>query len=40
MNCWLDGQVHAFEFFGSVSALVVPGNEKTGITKAHRYVPT
>jgi transposase len=39
MNCWLDGHVHAFEFFGGVPALVVPDNTKTGVTKAHRYDP-
>lgn len=39
MESWLDGHVHAVEFFGGVPALVVPDNTKTGVTKAHRYDP-
>ena len=36
---WLDAHVHMFEFFGGVTAITVPDNEKTGVTNACRYEP-
>jgi transposase len=39
MEAWLRAQVHAFEHFGGIPALVVPDNTKTGVTRAHRYDP-
>ena len=39
MESWLGAHVHAFEYFGGITALVVPDNTKTGVTKAHRYDP-
>jgi transposase len=32
--------VHAFEFYGGVSACIVPDNLKSAVTKANRYDPT
>jgi transposase len=32
--------VHAFEFFGGISASIVPDNLKSAVTKANRYDPT
>ena len=37
---WIACHVHAFEFFGGVSEIVVPDNLKSGVTKASRYEPT
>lgn len=36
---WLDAHVHMYEFFGGVTEITVPDNEKTGVTKACRYEP-
>lgn len=36
---WVAGHVHAFEFFGAVSEIVVSDNLKSGVTKAHCYEP-
>jgi transposase len=37
---WIACHVHAFEFFGGVSEIVVPDNLKSGVTKASKYEPT
>ena len=39
MAAWLHAHVHAFEYIGGVTALTVPDNTKTAVTKAHRYDP-
>ena len=36
---WLDAHVHAFEFFGGVTAAVVPDNLKAGVSKPNFYEP-
>jgi transposase len=37
---WIGSHVRAFEYFGGVSAAVVPDQLKSGVTKACRYEPT
>ena len=37
---WISSHVKAFEFFGGMTALVIPDNLKSGVIKADRYVPT
>lgn len=39
LGCWIGSHVRAFEFMGSVPALLVPDNLRSGVTKAHRYEP-
>lgn len=36
---WIGAHTGAFEYFGGVSALLVPDNLKSGVTKACRYEP-
>ena len=36
---WIEGHIHAFEFFGGVSELVVPDNPRTAVNRACRYDP-
>ena len=36
---WLASHVRAFEYFGGTTAIVVPDNLKSGVTKACRYDP-
>ena len=36
---WIGAHVRMFEYFGGVSALLVPDNLKTGVNKACRYEP-
>lgn len=36
---WIQGHVHAFEFFGGVPQVVVPDNTKTAVSHAHLYDP-
>jgi transposase len=36
---WISAHIHAFEFFGGVSEILVPDNTKTGVTKPCRYEP-
>jgi transposase len=36
---WIKAHVHAFEFFGGVSQILVPDNLKAGITNPCRYEP-
>ena len=39
MEAWIQGHIHALEFYGGVPTLVVPDNTRTGVTKACRYDP-
>jgi transposase len=39
LQCWLGSHVRCFEFMGSVPALLVPDNLRSGVTKSHRYEP-
>jgi transposase len=39
MESWIRAHENAFAFWGGVSALTVPDNTKTGVTKACRYDP-
>ena len=36
---WIGSHIRAFEYFGGVSALLIPDNLKSGVTKACRYEP-
>ncbi|MGH7442833.1 MAG: Mu transposase domain-containing protein, partial [bacterium] len=36
---WVSSHERAFNFFGGVTAIVVPDNLKSGVTMAHRYEP-
>ena len=36
---WIDCHVHAFEFFGGITTLLIPDNPRTGVTRACRYEP-
>jgi transposase len=36
---WINGHVHAYEFFGGVPRLTIPDNPKTAVIKACRYEP-
>jgi transposase len=36
---WIMAHVRMFEFFGGVTAMVVPDNLRSGVTKAHHYDP-
>ena len=36
---WLDSHVRAFEYFGGCTAIVVPDNLKSGVSRACRYDP-
>jgi transposase len=36
---WIAGHVHAFTAFGGASAIVVPDNPRTAVTRPHRYEP-
>jgi transposase len=36
---WIQSHVRMWSYFGGVSAIVVPDNLKSGVTKAHRYDP-
>jgi len=36
---WITAHVHAFEFFGGVSELIIPDNLRSGVSKASRYEP-
>ena len=36
---WTEAHVHAFEFFGGVTAITVPDNLKSGVTSPCRYEP-
>lgn len=34
---WLNCHVHAYEYFGGVTRLLIPDNLKTGVAKNNRY---
>ncbi|MCY7417224.1 MAG: IS21 family transposase, partial [Chloroflexi bacterium] len=36
---WISAHVHAFSFYGGCTAIVVPDNLRSGVTRAHRYEP-
>ena len=36
---WIRSHVHAFQFFGGVTQILVPDNLKAGVTHPHRYEP-
>ena len=36
---WIAAHVHAFSFLGGCTALIVPDNLRSGVTRAHRYEP-
>jgi transposase len=36
---WIGSHVRAFTFFGGVTAVLVPDNLRSGVSKAHRYEP-
>ncbi|MTW88363.1 IS21 family transposase [Virgibacillus dakarensis] len=37
---WITAHIHAFQFYGGVTRIVVPDNLKTGVVKASRSEPT
>lgn len=37
LESWLSCHVHAYEYFGGVTRLLIPDNLKTGVTKNNRY---
>lgn len=39
LDSWLVAHVHMYEFFGGVTTITVPDNEKTGVINACRYEP-
>ncbi len=39
LRCWIKGHLFAYEYFGGVTAIVVPDNTKTAVTSPCRYDP-
>lgn len=39
MGSWIDGHVHAFEYYGGVTPIIVPDNCKTAVTTPGLYDP-
>jgi len=39
LQCWISSHVHAFEYFGGVTEIVVVDNLKSGVSRACRYEP-
>jgi transposase len=39
LESWINAHVHAYQFFGGVSRLLIPDNLKTGVAKADWYSP-
>ena len=39
LDCWIGAHIRAYEFFGGVTAIVVPDNVKSGVKLACRYEP-
>jgi transposase len=37
---WVNAHIHAFEFFGGTTRLIIPDNLKTGVETSHWYSPT
>lgn len=38
-ECWTTAHIHAYEFFGGVTKVLIPDNLKTGVEKASWYTP-
>jgi transposase len=36
---WITAHIHAFEFFGGVTQMILPDNLKTGVVKASSTAP-
>jgi len=36
---WIKSHIHAFEFFGGITQIIVPDNLKSGVTSPSRYEP-
>ena len=39
VESWITAHIHAFEFYGGVTRIIVPDNLKTGVTKSSRTDP-
>jgi transposase len=39
LPCWIQSHIHAFEFFGGVTEILVPDNLKSGVIRPCRYEP-
>lgn len=39
LHDWIEAHIHAFEHFGGVSAIIVPDNLKSAVSRACRYEP-
>lgn len=39
LKSWIDGHVHAFEYFGGVPRIVIPDNDPAAVNKADYYDP-
>ena len=39
LPCWIDGHVHAYEYFDGVAEVTVPDNTKTAVTDPCHYEP-
>ena len=39
LESWISAHVHAYQFFGGVTKILIPDNLKTGVTKADWYAP-
>ena len=39
MESWISAHVHAYQYFGGATRLLIPDNLKTGVTKADWYSP-
>lgn len=39
LRCWIDGHIHAFEYFEGVPEITVPDNPKTGVVRPCFYEP-
>lgn len=39
LQCWINSHVHAFEYFGGVTEIIVIDNLKSGVSRACRYEP-
>jgi len=39
LRCWIDGHMHAFEYFDGVTEITVPDNTRTAVTHPCNYEP-
>ncbi len=39
LESWIQGHIHAFEYYGGVPRVIVPDNLRTGVNQADRYEP-